>query len=205
MESFRPGKSLFSLILSISAFLWVAAPGHALLSSPDPSETAEEYALLVSTADGAIHAAKVKMKLADIRFGGRGELRAHLHYELATGSGEWSLNHAVSKSLPVESLSLESASSMEFDFRENLILGHVNPVSLKIYHQDNSPNPPLIVAEFGGDRLLVEEKESPFQSAPPPEGGALIWGPETFLRERGKPAVGLSSRARPGSFSARTP
>ncbi|RPJ42091.1 MAG: hypothetical protein EHM27_03815, partial [Deltaproteobacteria bacterium] len=144
--------------------------------------------MLVSTADGAIHSAKVKMKLTDIRFGGRGELRAHLHYELATASGEWSLNHAVSKSLPVESLILESASSMEFDFRENLILGYVNPVSLKIYRQDNSPNPPLIVAEFGADRLLVEEKESPVQSAPPPEGGVLIWGPETFLRDRGKPA-----------------
>ncbi len=187
MESFRLGKNLFVFSPFIFAFLIFAAPIQADLASPEASESVEEHALLLANPDGSIQGVKVKMKLSRLAPAGPGQLRAHLQYELANISGEWSLNQAVSKPLPIDGMIIDDEASVGFDFTENPVSGEANPVYLKVYHQSDLQSLPRMVAEFGPDRLLLEGKGPPVQTPPPPEGGVLIWGPETFLRERGKP------------------
>ncbi|MCX5915020.1 MAG: hypothetical protein NTV04_24200, partial [Deltaproteobacteria bacterium] len=187
MESFRLGNLFPFLGKILFLFLTFSIPVQAFPIPIDPSESTAGSALLVSNPEGSIHGAKAKLDPFNLDALGPGELRAHLQYELATASGEWSLKYAVSKPVPTAGMNRRAESPTEFDFSENPVSEEANPVGLKIYHHGSSRSLPLLIAEYGPYQLLMEEKEIPFQTPPSLQGGVLLWGPVTFLRERAKP------------------
>ncbi|MBP1716185.1 MAG: repeat domain protein, partial [Deltaproteobacteria bacterium] len=163
--------------------LFLAEPSRACLPSPDP----DYYAVLLSTADGTIIAAKAKVKAPGSEPLGSGELRAHLRYSLPSPTEGKKFHYAVSRVIPVDGLDKDASILMEFDFSEASIPADACHLTLMIYYQLSVDGVPLLISEYMPKQLVKETSEILIPNLPPLQGSVSIWGPIAFLREQGKP------------------
>lgn len=181
MPSFHMGRMLlvfgFSMLL-----LGLAKPATPCLP-PDP----DLYAILLSEADGAITAARAKIKATGSEHLGAGELRAQLRYQLHPPAEHKKFHYAVSTSVRVDGLSNDTATQVEFDFSQALIPGGAFHLTLKIFYQEDGAEVPLLISEYRPKQLRKEMSEILVPDLPPLQGSVIVWGPATFFRELGKP------------------
>ena len=184
MNFFNIVKKLipFGGLLFFVSFL--ITPAHSLIIPPNPFESTDRFALLNSAPDGTITQVSVKAKAPGLVPLGPGKLWALLQYKLPGNNKFFS---SASNAISIQGLSPATSTLIELVFSNEPMPANAYHRRLHIYYQVSSETHPLPVAEYRPEQLLISPLGNAYQTPPPPTGGALIFGPITFLREREKP------------------
>jgi hypothetical protein len=184
MNPFQYREGLISFGSFLVFLLFFITPAHSLIIPPGPFESTNRFALLNPAPNGTITQVVVKAKAPGPDPLGPGELWALLQYKLPGNNEFFS---SASNAISTQGLSTAISTPIELDFSNELIPAGAYHRRLHIYYQANPETLPLPVAEYRPEQLLVSPLENAYQTPPPPPGGALIYGPITFLREREAP------------------
>ncbi|MDH4266320.1 MAG: Ig-like domain-containing protein [Deltaproteobacteria bacterium] len=182
MDTFCHKRILFLIGLFFIIF-YDSAEG--LILPPDPFDSTDRYARLITASEGTITGVKAKVKAPGDPLG-PGEVRALLQYKLQPPPGNKAFHSAASSPISIQTLSNSDSVLAQFDFLSP-IPAEAYHHTLMIYYQGESSRTLLQISEYGSDQLLSESLGVPVQDPPPPQGGVRIWGPITFLRERENP------------------
>ncbi|MFZ5877053.1 MAG: Ig-like domain-containing protein [Nitrospirota bacterium] len=166
----------------------LSVPAQALILPPDPFDATERYALLFSTADGAI--TQVQARLT--RPAGPGELIAELGYQHGHAAHGYPAQYlAVSRPIPPDTLPSGGPTLVTFDFTDAPLPPGAHHRTLTIYLVGPDDPAPQLVAEYPGERLLLRPAgavvQTDLSAAQTAEAGAVVVGPLTVVRERGRP------------------
>jgi hypothetical protein len=175
------GKKEITLLGIFIILFLIISSAHALILPPDPFESTDRYALLISAPVGTINQVKAKVSAPGPESLGAGELRAVFQYKLQLPQENSS---AVSRAVIIQGLSSSIPSLMEFDFSEEPLPAGSYHRTLTIYYQETPDSVPLLVAEYRPEQLLSDLPGSSVQTPPPPPGSSLVLGPISILRER---------------------
>ena len=182
---FRHRARIFPLILfSILLVFLAITSAYALIIPPDPFESTDRFALLSQAPDGSITLVQARVKAPGPDPLGAGKLWALLQYKLPPSTGPGKFYSAASKPVSVQGLS-NTSTLIEFDFSNEPIPLEAYNRTLFIHYQESPESPPILLAEYRPEQLLLSPAQDAYQ--PPPSGASLLFGPVTFLREREAP------------------
>ena len=181
MNPFQHRKELISFGVFLIFLLLFITPARSLIIPPDPFESTDRFALLSPAPDGAITQALVKVKAPGTNPLSPGELWALLQYKLPGNNKFFS---SASNAISIQGLNNTVSTLFEFDFPNEPIPANAHHRTLVICYQKTSDTPPLQVAEYRPEQLLLSPTGNAYQTQLPPPGGTLIFGPITFFRER---------------------